>query len=76
MHQCKVVSTKDLMFLLETIDTVDAEVEQLEITEDWYSSDSRDLMLSAKEILRGYLGIKEPEEYEEEFEQATLELCS
>jgi len=55
----KEVPTKDLNFLLHTIQTVDAELEQLEITEDWYSSDSRDLLESAKEILRGILGIEE-----------------
>lgn len=70
------IEEKDLRFLLEVVVAVDAEVEQLELTEDWYVADTRDLMETAKEILKGYLGIKEPEEYEEGFEQATLELRS
>ena len=61
MHtlQSKEVLVKDLNFLLHAVQTFDAEMEQLEITEDWYSSDSRDLLESAKEILRGILGIEE-----------------
>ena len=59
------VRRNDLRFLLRAVETLDAEVEQLEITEDWYSSDSRDLLETSKEVLKGYLGLHE-EEYDED----------
>ena len=66
----------ELMFLLDTVENCEAEIEQLELDHVWYSSDSRDKIDSAKEILRGHLGIKEIEddEHGEEPEQATLRL--
>jgi len=78
MHtlQSKEVLVKDLNFLLHAVQTFDAEMEQLEITEDWYSSESRDILESAKEILRGILGIEEIkyDDDGEEIHQETFEL--
>lgn len=73
-----IVRRADLRFLLRAVETLDAEVEQLEITEDWYSSDSRDLLDTSKEVLRGYLGLHEEEYDEDEYgtaiKQEALEL--
>lgn len=71
----KEVPTADLNFLLRTLNTLEAEIEQLEITEDWYSSDSRDLLDSATEIIRGHLGIEEINyDEDEEVKQTSIEL--
>lgn len=71
----KEVPTADLNFLLRTLNTLEAEIEQLEITEDWYSSDSRDLLDSATEIVRGHLGIEEINyDEDEEAKQTSIEL--
>lgn len=71
----KEVPVLDLRALLHAIETLDAEVEQLEITEEWYSSDSRDLLEAAKEILHGHLGITEINyDDDDEFESSYPEL--
>jgi hypothetical protein len=64
---------KELEFVLDALYTVEAEIEQLEISEDWFVSDSRDKLASAKQILQDQLGIEEYD-YDEEPKQHTLEL--
>ena len=59
------VREADLRHLLNALETVDAELEQLELDEEWFSSDSTDLVKSGTEILHSYLGI-EPQPHEEE----------
>lgn len=65
----------DLEFILEALESADAELAALELTKDWFSSDSRDRLASAKAILCEELGVQEDREYDEETEQVLIELC-
>ena len=66
----------DLRFVLEALYTFEAELEQLERSEDWFVSDSRDRLESAKQILQDILGITDYDydAEDEDFEQGTSEL--
>jgi hypothetical protein len=66
----------ELVFLLNAVENVWAELEQVELDHLWFISDSGEKIASALEILRGHLGIKESEDYGEceEPEQTTLKL--
>ena len=65
----------DLVHVLDALDTFEAELEQLEYTRDWFLSDSKDRLASAKQIVCNHLGIEPYEhEYDEELEQGTFEL--
>jgi hypothetical protein len=68
------VSEADLRHLLLALDTLEAEVEQLVYDKEWYTSDSLDLLLSAKEILHSILGISNEEEEDDEDLQYSIEL--
>jgi hypothetical protein len=46
----------ELEFMLNTVETLEAEVEQLEYDNDWYSSDSIDMLTASKQILCRLLG--------------------
>lgn len=65
---------RDLEFVLEALESADAELAALEISKDWFASDSRDRLESARQILHTELDIKE-REYHEEIEQDSPELC-
>lgn len=61
------VSYNKLRFLLDTIESTEAELEQLTYDEEWYVSEVVDQLQSSKEILHDLLGIKEVEDdYDEE----------
>lgn len=71
------ISDPDLRFLLNALETFEAELEQLEASEDWFSSDSRDLLASAYLIIRQTIGTHTEEyddEYDEEIQQVHYEL--
>jgi len=72
----KEVSHHDLAFLLLALETFEAEVEQLVYDKEWYSSDSLDLLTSAKQLLHEILEIKIKEDYEDGYEnsQITIDL--
>ena len=67
---------RDLEFVLEALYTFEAELDELEHAEEWFVSDSRDRLESAKEILKDILGITDYDydEDSEGIEQGTLEL--
>ena len=65
---------RDLEFVLESFETIEAELEALELSEEWFTSDSMDRLISAKQILYSALGIQEEDYDDEDFEQASLEL--
>lgn len=61
------ISKIEAVHVLNALDTFDAELEQLESSEDWFVSDSRDRLESARQILHSILGIEEPTyEFDEE----------
>ena len=65
----------DLLHLLKAFDAVEAELEQLESNELWFSSDSLDRVISSKQILHSVLGIEENyKEDHDEIKCATPEL--
>ena len=64
------VSKYNLRFLLLAIETLEAEIEQLVYDKEWYSSDSLDLLTSAKQLLHEILEIKQ---HEEDYENGNCE---
>lgn len=48
----KNMTRNDLHHLMEAFDTVEAELEELETTKEWYSSDCFDLIRSSRQIIR------------------------
>ena len=67
------VQRHELVAVLEALATFESELEQLEISEDWFVSDSRDRLTEAKGILQDLLGISEYTT-DEEVEQINIEL--
>lgn len=71
------VSDLDLKFILNALETFDAELEQLEAVEEWFSSESRDILESAKQLMYTILEIgaqDDDEEYESDIYKETAEL--
>lgn len=60
------VAITDLRFLLDTFETLEAELEQLQYDEVWFVSDCMDQLKSSIQILHDVLGIKEPDYDDEE----------
>lgn len=60
------VKRTELRFLLDTLETIEAEIEQLTYDEVWYVSDVVDQMEASKQILHDLLGIRELSYDEEE----------
>lgn len=67
------VQRNELLFVLESLYTFDAELEQLEKDTDWFVSDSRERLEASKQILQDILGIQDYE-HDEEVEHDSLEL--
>lgn len=61
------VSLHDLKHLMNTLETIQAEHEQLELDNEWYASDSLGLIESSLEIIHSKLGIT-PNATDEEFD--------
>lgn len=61
------LSRADVVFLKNTLEATQAELEQLERDEEWYVSEVVDLNTSALEIIYSALGIRqeELEDYDE-----------
>lgn len=71
------VSDLDLKFILNALETFDAELEQLEAVEEWFSSESRDILESAKQLMYTILEIgaqDDDEDYESDIYKETAEL--
>ena len=73
MSQQVTLPRHDAHFILDTLETVEAEVEALVLSQDWFASDSLERIKSAKQILYTELGIKEIED-DDEVEQESFEL--
>ena len=67
------VQRHELVAVLEALATFESELEQLEISEEWFVSDSRDRLTEAKGIIMDILGITEYAT-DEEVKQINLEL--
>lgn len=52
------LSRYDVSFIKNALESVQAELEQLERDEEWYVSEVTDLVASSLEIVYGALGIK------------------
>lgn len=58
------ITYSDTRYLLDAIETIEAEVEQLMFDHDWFVSDTVEYLQGSKQILQDLLGIRE-ESYEE-----------
>jgi hypothetical protein len=60
------ITVPELAHIMNCLESVQAEIEQLEYDNEWYSSDSTDLVLSSLEILHGYFYPVGPDEEEDQ----------
>ena len=60
----------DLLHVYNALQAFEAELDQLEASGDWFTSDSRDRLDSSKQLLASALGIEE--DYEGELEAHEL----
>ena len=66
----------DLLHVYKALQTFDAELDMLEVSGDWFVSDSRDRLASSLQLLADELGIEESDDIGEanDLIQRTLEL--
>jgi len=66
MIKTYIVTHVNIRFLLDTLETLEAELEQLEYDEEWFVADSMDQLKASIQILHDILGIKDSEYDEDE----------
>ena len=74
------MTNANMHYMLEAFRSCQLELEELEKSEEWYTSDSLDLVINSRLLLEQELGLIQEEEEEEdeqfhESKQETLELC-
>jgi hypothetical protein len=59
------VHETELHHVLHALEAAEVQLQQLEYDNEWFVSDTTDLLISAKEILMGHLGMLPNQEDEE-----------